>query len=149
MRFGRAGANGREGRFRYKKLTSTLLLLASGSWRQLTALSISKYVLLAFQFFALLIALKINRKIEWLAPSLWILFPISLSVILVRARYDDTATPAVTLLRLIGLFSSIYSLIRYPLMPPMDGMNESYAVLLALWMLSIAAGVLCFRFPSL
>jgi len=86
---------------------STFAPTVSKNWRVSAASAVSKYGLVAVQFFAFLLALKINRKIEWLAPSLWILFPISLSAALARAKYDDAAKPVVKLWKLIG-FSRRY-----------------------------------------
>src|SRR5439155_17278661 len=104
------------------------------------------YGLITLQFFALLIALKINRKIEWLSPSLWILLPASISVLLVRSRFSETSQPTIHLPKFVGCFSAFYSLFHYLLLPlPEAGLHARYAVLFVVWGLLIVAGVFCFR----
>ena len=111
---------------------------------------ISEYGLIALQFSALLIAFKINRKIEWLWPSIWILLPVTISIALARAKFGDEAKPTITLWKLIGSLSAAYSLIYYPLIPTADPtLHVRYAVLIAGWAISLLAGVLCFWWPSL
>ncbi len=74
----------------------TFALRAIGKSRNLiTASILSEYGLIALQFFALLIALKLNRKFEWLAPALWIFLPASMSVLLFRAKFSETSKPVV------------------------------------------------------
>jgi hypothetical protein len=121
-----------------------------GSWRLLAAAFISEYALIAIQFSALLIAFKVNRKIEWLWPSIWILLPVAISIALARAKFDDEAKPTITLLKLLGCLSATYSLIHYPLIPMADPtLQARYVVLVAAWAISLLAGVACFWLPSL
>jgi hypothetical protein len=110
-----------------------------------------EYGLLFAQFLLLLLALKINRKILWLAPTLWIIFPILLSVALLKARYSGAEKIVVRLWQLVGLLSAVYSILHYPLMPQADGRLASvlYSTLIVAWVSSIVAGIFCFRIPSL
>jgi hypothetical protein len=57
------------------------------------------------QSFVLLVALNLNRKIEWLWPSYWILVPVVISAALYRTD-SIAAKPLVTLSQLIGLLSA-------------------------------------------
>jgi hypothetical protein len=120
------------------------------SWRLLATSFISEYGFIALQFCTLLFAFKVSRKIEWLWPSLWILLPVSVSIVLARAKFDDEAKSTITLWKLIGFLSAAYSLIHYPLIPAADpSLHMRYAVLVATWAISLLAGVLCFWLPSL
>jgi hypothetical protein len=110
---------------------STLTPTVNKNWRLTPAGLISEYGKIALQFFALLIAFKINRKIEWLAPSLWILLPLTNSAVLVRARFAALAKPVVILWTWVGLLSAMYSLMHYPLVPALPEMHARYAMLLA------------------
>jgi hypothetical protein len=119
------------------------------SGRLLATDFIFEYGLIALQFSALLIAFKVNRKIEWLWPSIWILLPVSVSIALARAKFDDEAKPTITLLKLLGSLSAAYSLIHYPLIPMADPtLHARYAVLVVAWAISLLAGVICFWLPS-
>src|SRR3984893_8414751 len=120
------------------------------SWRLLATDFISEYGLIALQFSALLIAFKVNRKIEWLWPSIWILLPVFVSIVLARAKFDDAAKPTINLLKLIGSLSAAYSLIHYPLIPTVvPTLHLRYAMLVVAWAISLLAGVACFWLPSL
>lgn len=103
-------------------------------------------------FVLLLIALLASKIMAQLSPALWILIPIALAAVLSRARFTDDEKPIIRLWQLIGVYSAIYSILHYPLLPPaQDDFSHSglYVLLLISWAASLAAAVLCFRIPSL
>jgi hypothetical protein len=103
--------------------------------------------------FALLAAgLYANTKVSNLHPGLWGPVPLTIAALLLQTRYPEAERPVVRLWQWIGVFSALYSLLHFPLMPVVPeaaGSRELYIALLAAWALSLAAGVLCFRVPSL
>jgi hypothetical protein len=103
-------------------------------------------------FALLLIALLASKTASALSPALWILVPITLAAVLSRARFSDAEIPIIRLWQLIGLYSAVYSVLHYPLLPlARDDTFHSglYVLLLICWAASLAAGILCFRIPSL
>jgi hypothetical protein len=103
-------------------------------------------------FALLLIALLASKTIAESSPALWIVVPCILAAVLSRARFTDAEKPIIRLWQLIGLYSAVYSLLHYPLLPvARDDVFHSglYGLLLICWAASMAAGILCFRIPSL
>jgi MFS family permease len=49
---------------------------------------ISKHGPILIQFLGLLLAFKINRKIEWLWPTYWLLFPIAIAGLLLKVKLE-------------------------------------------------------------
>ena len=112
----------------------------------------SEYAIIGAQLLLLLLALKINKKCDALSPTLWILLPACLAAGLARARYNAAERRVVRLWQLVGSLSAIYALFHYPLMPLASdepAIVGSFAVLLLAWVLSVLAGIGCFRIPSL
>src|SRR5262249_42493189 len=68
------------------------------------------------------------------------------------ARYIEAEKPVVRLWQLLGSLSAVYALVDYPLMPLASDDSATgalYALVLCVWVASLAAGVICFRIPSL
>ena len=100
----------------------------------------------------LLLALLANKTFSQYSPALWILTPLFLAAVLLRAHFTDAEKPVIRLWQLIGLYSAIYSSLHYPLLPlARDDVFHIglYVLLLIFWSLSLAAGILCFRMPAL
>jgi hypothetical protein len=109
-----------------------------------------RYRSVAVQLLLLLLALFINKKLDDFKPRRWILVPIFLAVLLARTRFGEAEKPLIRLWQLIGLIAAFYSLLHYPLMPPANGRGmQLYALVLFGWVMSVVAGGLCFRVPSL
>ncbi len=73
-------------------------------------------------------------------------------MVLANARYQAAEKKVVRLWQLVALCAALYSLLHYPLMAPMPGSAISariYEGILVAWLISIAAGGLCFWIPSL
>ena len=103
-------------------------------------------------FVLLLCALLINKGTLRFVPALWLLIPIVLAVSLWRVRAVAFDKSTIRLWQFIGFYSAIYSLLHYPLLPiaQHDALHIGlYALLLSMWVLSLAAGALCFWVPSL
>lgn len=100
---------------------------------------------------ALIVALLVNKTIVDYLPLIWIFLVIVLALAMWRLDYGPAAKPAVRLWQWLGAFSALYALLCYPLMPPLPERSAEalYAVLLGLWVLSLLAGIACFRVPSL
>ncbi|HET8996166.1 MAG TPA: hypothetical protein VFN42_05815, partial [Acetobacteraceae bacterium] len=74
------------------------------------------------------------------------------TALLSQARFVTVERPLIRLWQLIGALSALYGLAHYPLFPPIPGDTTAaalYALLVTLWLASLACGVLCFRIPSL
>jgi|SRR5579859_5806786 len=125
--------------------------LAMG-WR-IGALGLPEEVrLVAGRLLILLVALYINRKLAQHAPLIWGLVPLSLCVALSRARLGESEKPIVRFWQFVALLSAFYSLLHYPLMPPVretPGILMLYGALLVAWVGATISGVLCLRFRYL
>jgi len=100
----------------------------------------------------LLAGLYINKRIGTRLPALWLIIPILLAAVMASARYIEAEKPVVRLWQLLGSLSAVYALVHYPLMPLASDDSASgalYALVLCVWVASLAAGVICFRIPSL
>lgn len=99
------------------------------------------------QFLVLLLCLRLNTKLNGLFPEFWIFEPLAISIFLFRSA--SLSRSLTNLWTLIGALSAVYSFVRYPLLPSMDGESFRYAILILVWIASIISGALCFRYPSL
>ena len=103
-------------------------------------------------FLALLVLLLANKLVGRFFPAYWILIPVALSAALSRVRQADVDVSTLRLWQFIGLYSAIYSVIHYPLMPLARSdlfHNALYALVLVSWVAAFVAGIFCFRIPSL
>lgn len=103
-------------------------------------------------FVLLLAGLYANTKLSVFHPGLWALAPLLIVVLLLRATYGEAERPVVRLWQWVGVFSAVYSLVHFPLMPVAPesaGGLALYIILLVAWMLSLLSGILCFRVVSL
>lgn len=115
-------------------------------------LAFQDFRVIFFPFTILLLALFVNKTLLRFVPVFWILIPILLAAALSRVRMETVDKSTVRLWQLIGLYSAVYSLLHYPLMPiaHADTFHIGlYVVLLIAWIVSLVSGVLCFRIPSL
>lgn len=100
---------------------------------------------------ALLALLKINHTISSNFRTLWVLIPVALAAVLIKAKFKANELPIIRLWQLIGVFAALYSVLHYPLMPPLNNELSQwlYVATWAAWCVSIASGALCFRYPAL
>jgi hypothetical protein len=117
-----------------------------------TAPRIHGAVAIAGRLSLLMLALFANLAIGRSAPAGSILLPVFLAMVLANAKYQAAEKKVVRLWQLVALCAALYSLLHYPLMAPMPGSGISariYEGILVAWLISIAAGGLCFWIPSL
>jgi hypothetical protein len=108
--------------------------------------------LTAFQLLLLLFALKVNKHLLLAFPRGWVLLPIFLCITLSTVRIRTEEKIIVRLWQLIGIFSATYSLLHYPLFPPMPNnlvAIGTYAFVLMFWLISASGGMFSFYLPSL
>jgi hypothetical protein len=113
---------------------------------------VDQVFLLAGPIFFLLAGLYINRKIGIRFPALWLIIPVFLAAVMASTRYIEAEKPVVRLWQLVGSLSAVYALLHYPLLPLQSDDNATVALdglVLFVWLASLAAGVLCFKIPSL
>jgi hypothetical protein len=135
-------------------------LISMSAWRFLSSVLeevkqdkiIGATVVTAIKLLFLLSGLYLSRKLMKNNDLLWIALPLLLSATLVKATYSQAETASVRLLQLIGCVSALYSLFHYPVLPvsperPMAGVV--YALLVTLWIASVACGPMSLRVPSL
>jgi hypothetical protein len=106
---------------------------------------------ISIRVFFLLLALYINRKVKYFFPEYWILIPISVLLVLAWERYREEEYLLVRLWKLIGIYSAIYSLTFYPLVPADPdsiGSLTLQTLLIAGWVMSIVSGLICLRVAS-
>ena len=73
-----------------------------------------------------------------------------LALALARAKYIPAELPSIRLLQMIGALSAVYSLLHYPLMPPLPTLwaETSYALILCGWVGSALCAILSYRYAS-
>lgn len=99
----------------------------------------------------LLAGLYINKKIDTRFPLLWLSIPIFLATVMASARYIEDEKPVVRLWQLVGCLSAVYIFFHYPLLPPKSddsAVVALYGFMLFIWLVSLAAGAICFKIPS-
>ena len=115
-------------------------------------LALKDFRVILLPFVLLLCALLINKRVLRFVPALWFLIPIVLAISLSRVRPVAFDKSTIRLWQFIGFYAAVYSLLHYPLLPiaQHDAFHIGlYALLLSTWVLSLAAGALCFWVPSL
>ncbi len=108
--------------------------------------------LISVQLILLLIALYINKKLSHFDPKIWIIVPIFIAAVLVRANFNKAEKLVVRLWQLVGMLSAVYSLLHYPLMPLAQNdvfAASLYSLLMFAWGISSIGGLFCFWIPSL
>jgi len=93
-----------------------------------------------------------DHAVEHYLPSFAIVLPILVAVGLVNARYTAAETPVVRLLQLLGVTSTLFAFFHYPLMPVSPAIRSAAAANSLIWLVwvgCLAAGLACWRRPSL
>jgi hypothetical protein len=108
------------------------------------------------QVVALLAVMAVARYLEARAwhrlPDLWMVGVAFLGFSIAKASVRQELHLAVRLLQLVGLCSTAYLVLRYPLLPVLPGNKAAHWLYLVMWMVwgvSAAAGLASFRYPSL
>ena len=96
-------------------------------------------------------ALFLNKRLVDHSPNLWMVLVLVLAAGMMRVRYSAAAGPALHLWKWLGALSALYAVLHYPLMPALDTPQAHwfYGFLIAAWLLAVACGLGCLRYPSL